>query len=36
MERRFLVRKREMLAQCKVNAEKVKKLPHELSSFLFP
>jgi SRSO17 transposase len=36
MERRFLIRKREMLAQCKVNVDKVKELPRELSSFLFP
>lgn len=36
MERRFLVRKREMLAQCQVNAEKIKKLPRELGGFLTP
>jgi len=36
MERRFLIRKREMLAQCKVNAKQVKKLPDELSGFLCP
>jgi SRSO17 transposase len=36
MDRRFLLRKQEMLAQCNVSAEKVKKLPGDLTRFLAP